>query len=113
MSHFICPRYCGRIKNPTKTLKGENPICGDQILFQVELDKNQTIKNIGWQGAGCAISQAAASILAEMVKDNKFDQLGKITSQIFLKKLGLKLSPTRQKCALLALYTLKNEEINF
>lgn len=84
-----------------------NPVCGDTVEIFLKL-KNKTIKNIGWQGDGCAISQAAASLIADHVKGKTQSEIATITKEDVLDMLGLKnLNPTRLRCALLALEALK------
>ncbi len=89
--------------------KETNPLCGDEIEVFIKFDENGTVSAIGWTGEGCAISQAAASLMTESVKEKNKEHIEKITSDEVLKMLGLQnLNPTRMRCALLALECLKN-----
>ncbi len=85
-----------------------NPSCGDTIEVCVKWDTNNAVKAVAWQGDGCAVSQAAASILTEKIKGKKRNAIKKISNQKMLQLLGLKnLNPTRLRCATLCLETLK------
>lgn len=76
-----------------------NPLCGDEVELFVKTDEHDMIIDIGFQGQGCALSQASASILTEMSKKKTLPEAQKITTEEILKKLGLeKLNPTRLRC---------------
>lgn len=109
--HYQHPRNLGKLKAAQK-FEGKNPFCGDELVFYIKLDKNERIKEVAWEGKGCAISQAAASIFSEMIKGKTLRQVQNISHNKFLKKLEEPLSPTRTKCALLPIYILKKEDIN-
>jgi nitrogen fixation protein NifU and related proteins len=113
LQHYRQPLNFGRLQQPTKTLRGVNYYCGDELTFYVKLNQQGVITDIAWQGKGCAISQAAASIFSELVRDKNFSQVKKMSSQQLLKKLKLELSPTRIKCAVLPLYVLKEKALTF
>ena len=112
MELYRRPLNYGTIARPTKKFKGANPFCGDALEIFVVLDNNQKIKTIKWQGQGCVISQVAASMFTEIIKGKTLTTAQKIISQEFIDQLGLELSPTRRKCALLPLYTVKEIEID-
>ena len=109
MEHYRQPLNRGRLKKADQTFRGVNYFCGDQISFDVQLDQQKKVKAVGWVGSGCAISQASASVFSELIKGKKMSAIKKISSQQFLNRLDIVLSPTRMKCALLPLYTLKEE----
>ncbi len=100
------PRNKGTIENPDITHQEGNPSCGDEIRIDVKLDGDR-IGEIKFSGKGCAISQAAASILTEMVKGKTLEEVKKLTKEDMLKAIGVPLSPIRLKCGLLALKVLK------
>ncbi|MBU0670997.1 iron-sulfur cluster assembly scaffold protein [Patescibacteria group bacterium] len=110
MKHFRHPLNKGRLKNASKTFKGVNYSCGDQLSIFVILDKQKRIKKVAWEGAGCAVSQAGASIFSEMIKGKTLNQVKKMNSEELVKKLNVKLSPIRRKCATLPLFTIKDAE---
>ena len=110
LRYYHTPANRGALKKYDRIFSGANPFCGDEMMIYIQLDKKKKIKEIGWEGRGCVISQAAASIFSDSVKGMTLKQAQAIKSDIFLKKLHIDLSPTRMKCALLALYTIKNEK---
>jgi nitrogen fixation NifU-like protein len=111
MDHYTSPRNQGELSDPDKIFSGKHISCGDDVTFQIKLGQDKKVKEVAWQGSGCTISQSAASILSEMMIGKKIIDLQKIDSKIFLKQLEIELSPSRQKCALLPLYTIKEEEM--
>ncbi len=112
MNHFIAPSNKGSLKVFDENFLGENISCGDEVSFWVKLGSNGKIKEVGWQGSGCTISQAAASILSELMVGKSLAEIRKMDNDKFLRILEVELSPTRRKCALLPLYTIREEEID-
>lgn len=89
--------------------KQNNPLCGDEIEIFLKFDKSDKVADVGFQGEGCAISQASASLLTDYVKGKTKKALLKMTHEDMLKILGIEnLNPSRQRCATLALKTLQN-----
>lgn len=82
-----------------------NPVCGDHLHLTLQVRDGQ-ITAVGWDGDGCAISQASASFLGEKIKGMRLDDALKLTREDVLAMIGIPLLPTRQKCALLSLKTL-------
>lgn len=85
----------------------DNPLCGDVIQIAVRLDENQRVADVKWEGQGCAISQASASLLTEEIKGMSLDEVKAFSKEELLDLLGIQLSMTRVKCALLSLKVLK------
>jgi nitrogen fixation protein NifU and related proteins len=83
-----------------------NPLCGDHLHLTLRLDENRKIIHVGWEGSGCAISQAAASMLGESLVGRSLDDAQKMTRDEILELVGLNLTPNRMKCALLPLKVL-------
>jgi nitrogen fixation NifU-like protein len=83
-----------------------NPSCGDQIRIELKIENNR-IADVRFSGKGCAISQAAASILTEEIKGKTLDEVKQFDKQKMLDLLGIELSAMRLKCALLALKVVK------
>ena len=106
LDHYRNPRNQGELKNATHRGKALNPTCGDKLEMDIVVE-NGIITNIGFQGAGCAISQASASLLTEHIKGKKVKEVLSLTPEDILSLLGVTLSPNRLKCGLLSLETLK------
>src|SRR3990172_10147414 len=109
------PKTTGKIDLPSFQFSEHNPLCGDRLTLQVLLDNNDRVQDIKWDGQGCAISQASASILTQMAKleHRSIDDLRKMPKEELLEQLGITLSPNRLKCALLSYSTLKSGIITF
>ncbi|MCP4355784.1 MAG: iron-sulfur cluster assembly scaffold protein [Proteobacteria bacterium] len=109
--HLHNPYNKGRLQQADETHNGTNPFCGDDIVIDIKLDNKGNVIDVAWEGEGCAISKASASIFSEMIINKNLDKIKKINNNNFLKKLDIELSPTRIKCALLPLYTLKGIDL--
>ncbi len=107
LDHFKNPRNFGTLKDANLKAKDVNLICGDKITVQLKVDKKGKIQDIKFCGSGCAISQASASMLTEVVKGKTIEQAKKINNDDIYKMLAVPLSASRVKCALLGLFTLK------
>ena len=102
------PANKGNLPNYTVRWEEHNPLCGDTVAIEIDFGKKGEIKNIAWQGNGCVVSQTAASLLTDHVKDKTTKVAAKFSSEEMLELLGLtKLNPTRLRCALLGLKTLQ------
>ena len=102
---FKNPINRGTLDNHNLHAEGGNPICGDEVIFQIRISNN-TIEDIKFDGHGCAISIAAESILTEMVKGKSIQEIKNLTQEDVFKKLG-NIVETRIKCATLGLHVLK------
>ena len=85
----------------------DNPLCGDRLRLTVQLDGAGRVKAVGWDGEGCIISQASASMLGEEMIGKTLEELRAISKEDILEMLGIPLTPVRLKCALLSLKVLK------
>jgi len=101
------PLNFGEIENPNFTYEEDNPLCGDEIRIDVKLDENNRVVDVMWSGDGCAISQAAASLLTDEVKGKTLEEVRNFDKDELLELLGIQLSMMRVKCALLSLKVLK------
>ena len=130
LDHGKNPRNFGKCKNFTSDAKGHNPLCGDKVHIYAQLDKNKKILDLSFEGEGCAISLASASILTDVLKGKDFNvanviidnflNLIKENRSITLNSLnedqkttlmslsGVKDFPMRVKCATMAWHTLKS-----
>ena len=101
LQHYRSPRNFGAL--PTAELVGEesNPLCGDHIRMQLGLDPSKgAVQEVRFDGDGCAISMASASMLTERVKGRPLEEVRQLTKEDVLKLVGIPLSPVRLKCAL-------------
>ena len=107
LDYYRHPRNKGTLDHPHIKAKDSNPLCGDIIEMQLELDGNDSVKDVRFNGQGCAISQASASMLTELVKGKTLDDVRNISKEEILSLIGGQLSAVRLKCALLSLKVLK------
>jgi nitrogen fixation NifU-like protein len=101
------PMNYGELEQADFVYEEDNPLCGDVIQIAVRLDENQRVADVKWEGQGCAISQASASLLTEEIKGMTLDEVKEFSKDELLDLLGIQLSMTRVKCALLSLKVLK------
>ena len=106
MDYYRNPRNRGQIADARISAEDTNPLCGDVIKITANAD-NGTISAIKFDGKGCAISQAAASMLTEHMQGRSVEHVKNINKEDMLKMLNIPISPVRLKCALLALKVLK------
>lgn len=106
MDHYNNPRNFGKMKDADVNYSDYNPVCGDEIEMQLKME-NGTVKEAMFNGRGCAISQAAASMLTEEVKEKSMQELKQIKNEEVLQMLKINPGPVRIKCALLALKALQ------
>ena len=140
LEHGKSPRNLGKCEGYSHDAKGYNPLCGDKVHVYLKLDKGKKVEGLTFEGDGCAISLASASIMTELVKGKSFDETKEImnafldmiknTSEIqsnyldedqktkLMSLSGVKQFPMRVKCATLSWHTLnsaiegKKEEVN-
>jgi nitrogen fixation NifU-like protein len=106
LDHARNRRNWGLLHSADVNHEEANPLCGDYLHLTLQLDEKQVIKAVGWDGYGCAVSQASASILGEYLIGRTIQQAQQITAEELLNLLGLKPTPNRMKCALLPLKVL-------
>ncbi len=108
LDHYKNPRHSGSMDAPDAHAEGQNPLCGDEVAISVRFGGDgDTIEEIMFEGRGCAISQAATSMLTELVTGRKASQVAALPKEELLEEVGIPLTPIRLKCALLGLGTLK------
>jgi nitrogen fixation NifU-like protein len=108
LDHYKNPRGHGEIEDADAHAEGQNPLCGDEVAIYVEFGADgETIEDVRFRGRGCAISQAATSMLTEMVKGRKATEVASLPRDELLDEVGIPLTPIRLKCALLGLGVLK------
>ena len=135
LDHGKNPRNLRKTENFNKDAKGHNPLCGDKVHVFLKIDENKNISDISFEGSGCAISMASASIMTDLMKEKKEKEVKelvedflqmikespemktKIISENEKTKLmslsGVKQYPMRVKCATLAWHTLTSAMNNF
>jgi nitrogen fixation NifU-like protein len=108
LDHYKNPRGHGLIDDADAQAEGQNPLCGDEVAIYVAFeDDDDTIDEVKFSGRGCAISQAATSMLTELVKGRSATEVASLPRDELLDEIGIPLTPVRLKCALLGLSTLK------
>jgi nitrogen fixation protein NifU and related proteins len=108
LDHYRNPRGAGSLEEPDAHAEGQNPLCGDEVTIDVAFaDDGETISDIRFSGQGCAISQAATSMLTELVQGRSAAEVAVLPRDELLEEIGIPLTPVRLKCALLGLSTLK------
>ena len=107
LDHYESPYHKGHIACPTCAHSEKNPLCGDQIRMELKLDAAGKVEEAFFNGKGCAISQAAASILCQHVEGKTLDELHAFQAPDMLRLLKVPLTATRQRCGLLGFKVLK------
>ena len=108
LDHYKNPRGHGVLEGADAEAEGQNPLCGDEVSIYVAFgDDGETIDEVKFSGRGCAISQAATSMLMEMVKGKTAREIAELPKEELLGEVGIPLTPVRLKCAMLGLTTLK------
>lgn len=107
LDHYKSPRNHGLLADAHAAAEGQNPLCGDEITVSVRLGDGDVVEEVGFEGRGCAISQAATSMLMEMVQGRTAGEVAAMPTKELLDEIGIPLSPVRLKCAVLGLGVLK------
>ena len=101
LDHYEDPYHRGHCAGSTHAHEDDNPLCGNVIRMELQIDDAGTIKEVFFDGNGCCISQASASMLVEKFDGKHVDQLKAFTAADMLELFGARLTPNRQKCCLL------------
>ena len=112
MDHYKNPRNFGKMADADVRYNDYNPVCGDEVELQLKIEKG-TVKEAMFTGKGCAISQAAASMLTEEVKGKAANAAVAMTKDDMLKLIRINPGPVRIKCALLALRALQKGIVQY
>jgi nitrogen fixation NifU-like protein len=108
LDHYKNPRGHGVIEGADAEAEGQNPLCGDEVSIYVSFEQGgDRIDEVKFSGRGCAISQAATSMLMEMVEGRTAAEVAALSKEELLEEIGIPLTPIRLKCALLGLGVLK------
>ncbi len=108
LDHYEDPYHRGRCGGCTHTHEGDNPLCGDVIRMELQIDDRGTMKEIYFNGDGCCISQAAASMLVEKFDGKRVEEVRQFTAEDMLELFGARLTASRQKCCLLCWRVLQS-----
>jgi nitrogen fixation NifU-like protein len=106
LEHYKQPRNFGELSEHDLEFEDKNPLCGDELGVHIVVEDGK-IADLKWHGQGCAISQAAASIASEELIGMPVDDAAALDADWMLEHLGIAISPTRRKCALLNLKVLR------
>ena len=108
LEHYTHPHNYGTLEQPDISHEEDNPLCGDRIRFDIQLDEDgQTVKDVRFSAVGCAISKASASMLTDLLLGQTLDEIRALTNEDVIDELGIDLGPVRLKCALLPLKVVK------
>lgn len=102
LDHYEDPYHRGGCQGCTHQHEDTNPLCGDVIRMELQIDDQGTMKEVYFNGDGCCISQAAASMLVEKFDGKSVEDIKKFTAKDMLELFGVRLTPNRQKCCLLS-----------
>jgi len=112
LDHYKNPHNKGNLDSPTCEANEDNPQCGDTLAIELIIEKDK-VKEVAFRGAGCAISQAATSMLTDHLKGKTITEIQNIKPEDIYKMLGIEISPGRTKCALLGLSTTQKAISNY
>jgi nitrogen fixation NifU-like protein len=101
LDHYEDPYHRGHLPQPTHAHEDDNPLCGDVVRIELDVTPQGMIRQAYFDGDGCCISQASASMLVEKIEGRPVDEIRQFTAQQMLELFGAKLTPNRQKCCLL------------
>lgn len=108
LEHYEDPRHYGPTDPADVVMQGGNPGCGDIITIYLKSDAHDHIRALSFEGAGCTISQAAASMVMEMFEDKTLTDIESAPQDVIIDLLGREIAATRLRCATLGLTTAQN-----
>ncbi len=119
LDHYEDPFQKGECPGVTHAHQDDNPLCGDVVRMELRIDEDGKIADAWFDGTGCCISQASASMLTETIQGKTVDEAKEFAADHMLELFGARLTPNRQKCCLLswrvlqtALFSPKDGEAN-
>ncbi len=107
LEHYKRPHNWGHLEEHDLSFEDNNPLCGDELRVEICTDAEGRVQDLRFSGHGCAISQASASMVSDEIKGMPIDDLLRLDRGFVLDLLGIDISATRMKCALLSLKVLK------
>lgn len=108
LEHYKRPHNFGRLENPDLEFEDTNPFCGDEQHVTMRLDEQGRVAAVAFEGKGCAISTAATSLLSDELVGKTREELLRLPKDFVLDLLGIEISATRMKCAMLGLKVVKS-----
>ncbi len=106
LDHYQHPHNHGTIEGADISYEDSNPLCGDKVRIDIKV-RDGIVEDVKFSGRGCAISQASASMLTDEIKGKSLEEIKQLDKQTVFDLIGIPLSPTRVKCALLPLKAIK------
>jgi len=107
LDHYAHPRNQGRLQAPDVVADADDPSCGDQVHLELALDADGRVAQVAFEGEGCMVSMASASLFTEHIEGKTLAELEAMTDDDALALLNVPLSPSRRRCALLPLEVLR------